>query len=438
MIVRFRMKYSTIDLLYSFVSIVSLFGCIWHLSDVSGIYFAYDTTINVNFEREIMVELPGITICTDVSWTFAKQYADNNTDFLDLLQSTNEESEFEFHDRVWKRLHNLTLSEQLNRATIDSKQFFNSCLIMKPIDFENVVDDDYVQCDQVSPIYQYITYSKKCFSIGLRLNNESVNRFRIDHDTNLRDNGFPLIQIRLNQRYLHDSVLFIHSRTTPFLGFMGGQTNGIHLNNTKYSSYTLSYVKTTTQLLPPPFKTLCRRYETIGYKTLSHCIVSCKANYFVKEFNGWHPDIPANDDYNLNVYYSKIELKENKTLDKFMAERCLNSCSNRQDCHSEYYSMSVIGQFERRQSTQAKNENLHGIYIYLPSGLNTRYEHSPRLHLIEFICYFASVFSLWFGLSIIAISKALINTVHTYRKRREDEMSKKNDLIIDQINLESF
>lgn len=95
MIVRFRMKYSTIDLLYSFVSIVSLFGCIWHLSDVSGIYFAYDTTINVNFEREIMVELPGITICTDVSWTFAKQYADNNTDFLDLLQSTNEESEFE-------------------------------------------------------------------------------------------------------------------------------------------------------------------------------------------------------------------------------------------------------------------------------------------------------------------------------------------------------
>ncbi|OTF72043.1 hypothetical protein BLA29_015443, partial [Euroglyphus maynei] len=32
--------------------------------------------------------------------------------------------------------------------------------------------------------------------------------------------------------------------------------------------------------------------------------------------------------------------------------------------------------------------------IYLPSGLNTHYKHSPRLEWIEFICYYASVISL--------------------------------------------
>lgn len=98
-----------------------------------------------------------------------------------------------------------------------------------------------------------------------------------------------------------------------------------------------------------------------------------------------------------------------------MAEKCLNVCSKMKDCVSEYYSMSVIGQFERTHHL-SQYDQFHGIYIYLPSGLNTRYIHSPRLHLIEYICYFGSVFSLWFGFSIIALSRALIGAIYQYNK----------------------
>ena len=145
-------------------------------------------------------------------------------------------------------------------------------------------------------------------------------------------------------------------------------------------------------------------------------MVSFQANYFLEKFSGWHPDIPANNEYNLNVTYADLTSRENKTLDKLMAEQCRQICSKQQDCQSEYYSISITGQFERSDEF-AQYKDHHGIYIYLPAGLNTRYSHSPRLHLIEYICYFASVFSLWFGFSIITISKVLIRAYHYYKER---------------------
>lgn len=312
-------------------------------------------------------------------------------------------------------LHQLTLYEQLFKATYRYSDVFNSCLTMKPLAYENDPNElnDYIRCERISPIREYITYSKKCFFISSQLLFEPTDRYLVDHDITLRDNGFPLYQIKLNNQFLDQTVMFIQSRSTPFLGFIGGQSNGIHLNNSKYDSFTFSYVKTSTQLLEPPYRTMCRDYNEIGYKTLSHCIVSCKANYFIAEFNGWHADIPANGEYRLQVQYAPIRLKENKTLDKLMADRCGLACSKMEDCYREYYELNTIGQFERTDEQQ-----MLGIYIYLPNGMNTKYFHSPRLHLIEYICYFASVFSLWFGFSIIAISKALIKAYRYYSCRR--------------------
>lgn len=264
------MKFFEIDVFYSIVSIISLSGCLLHLTDVSSIYFSYETNVNVDFERENMVEIPGVTICTNSTFTLSNEFIDKNYPNLTSLYNDHP-AKYYFRGKLLK---NLTLNEQLNIATVDYKQIFNSCMIMKPLAFES--SEDYIECDEVAPIRQFITYYKKCYSIALQLNNEPSERYIVDHDTTLRDNGFPLFKIILNNEYLDEIVVFIHSRTTPFLGFMGGQTNGVHFNNTKYSSYTLSYVKTTSKLLPPPFKTMCRDYNTIGYKTLSHCILSCK------------------------------------------------------------------------------------------------------------------------------------------------------------------
>lgn len=180
-------------------------------------------------------------------------------------------------------LRKLLLYEQLYEATLGYRDIFNSCLIMKPIAFEAEKSEDYIECDRISPIHEYLTYSKKCFLIASQLSGEDPKHFLVDHDTTLRDNGFPLFQILLNNEHLHLLVVFMQSRTVPFLGFMGGQTNGIHLNNSKYQSYTFSYSKTISELLKAPYQTMCRDYSEIGFKSLAHCIVSCKVRRLSKK-----------------------------------------------------------------------------------------------------------------------------------------------------------
>ena len=63
-----------IESLHSLIFLISLVGCLLQLTDVSSIYFAYDTTVNVNFENEIVVQIPGITICTNLSLTVNEDY----------------------------------------------------------------------------------------------------------------------------------------------------------------------------------------------------------------------------------------------------------------------------------------------------------------------------------------------------------------------------
>lgn len=58
----------------TFVAIVSLFGCIWQSVDISNIYFSYDTNVNVRFEHEVPVQVPGVTICANVRPMIREDY----------------------------------------------------------------------------------------------------------------------------------------------------------------------------------------------------------------------------------------------------------------------------------------------------------------------------------------------------------------------------
>lgn len=56
------------------IGLISFIGCVWHVSDVSGIYFSYETDVNVYFERETMVQIPGVTLCMNSSLLVREDY----------------------------------------------------------------------------------------------------------------------------------------------------------------------------------------------------------------------------------------------------------------------------------------------------------------------------------------------------------------------------
>ncbi|XP_046912658.2 uncharacterized protein LOC124493606 [Dermatophagoides farinae] len=399
-------RINSIDILYAIGSLLAVLGCVWQLIDVSRIYFAYDTNVNVMFERETAVEIPGVTICMDLFKVANEEYLEEHysKQLKQFAEYEEKEDKYGAYEKLFK---NLTLYEILNNATHSSETVFNECRVIKPIAFEDQQKDDYINCTLISSIHESINDARKCFSIGLQLKNESDDLFHIDHDITIRDNGFPLYEIGLFNKYIDSPMIFMHSRMIPFLGFIGGQTNGYRVNNTKSSFQLFNYVKTISDLLEPPFKSNCRHYEEIGYKSLMHCMNHCKSDFFIHNYGGQHGDVPTDNSYNLHLYFAPSNYKEDKNLDKIMSKKCLTTCSKRQECHSEFYTISMMDDIERKPL-----QNLYEFDVYFSTTANTHYKHQPRMEFVEFICFYASTISLWFGFSIVAFSRSVVHLIH--------------------------
>ena len=95
------MKFLDVEILLirAIVCVISLSGCIWHLSDISNIYFSYETDVSVNFEREVMVQIPGVTICINSSLAVREDY------FIKKQLQVKNSSQFEvkrLNVRIWR------------------------------------------------------------------------------------------------------------------------------------------------------------------------------------------------------------------------------------------------------------------------------------------------------------------------------------------------
>ena len=127
-------------------------------------------------------------------------------------------------------------------------------------------------------------------------------------------------------------------------------------------------------------------------------------------------DIPFNTEHDPNITFASEEWRYNKTSDRVISDKCLSVCDK--NCFNEYFTPNVIARWAR----DVVDENLDEILIYMPTGLKTQYIHSPRLHLIEYICYTASVLSLWFGFSMTTLLKVLIAIYNSYKNKRRSKI----------------
>jgi hypothetical protein len=172
---------------------------------------------------------------------------------------------------------------------------------------------------------------------------------------------------------------------------------------------------TKVQLLPKPYKTSCVNYNQFGYRSRSECILKCRINYFRDLYKGWPGNYLTNqltDEYMINV----IEiLKKNESLDLALGKSCRNSCGINKDCYKEYFTIKAyidVNEF-------GPNSTVLRYQPHLPTLMST---HSPNIRVEKFICFIASIVSLWFGFSIMMlsnvfslVSKMFIKVVNKYR-----------------------
>jgi hypothetical protein len=172
----------------------------------------------------------------------------------------------------------------------------------------------------------------------------------------------------------------------------GYEWNATPINLTNW--YAISYSLDTYRLLPKPYPTDCIDYH-IRTESLSRkdCIRKCliresidKCNAISNDAQIYEWEIKSPD-----VKYSDHNCSKNLSLNN----KCNNFCRHK-DCVKTFYKPYVITSF----ANYTKDAE---ILISLPMEPKRIYCYYPKIETIEFLCYLASILSLWFGFSFLSV-----------------------------------
>lgn len=164
--------------------------------------------------------------------------------------------------------------------------------------------------------------------------------------------------------------------------------------------YQVTFDLKTFHLLKHPYQDNCKDYSaTTEFLSHKNCIRVCKVRQMLSECGHLSHKV---DLFRGEKIESEIEVRfassveEEKCVDKLdLRQECRRMCPN-VDCLKYYYKPVMI-------SAKEDTHDWVDIDVMIPSEPDTDYYNTPRIPTIEFLCYIASVLSLWFGFSILSL-----------------------------------
>jgi hypothetical protein len=177
---------------YIFVAIC-LSGCLLQIYKISEIYFLYQTTTDVRYDKETNISLPALTICIFklqfIKPEYSSQLFPNKT--VNKLEIFNKLS-------IKKQFEALIPPEDIPK---------NFCFVVKTI---NLNDSSFkVECDVISPVRRTIDYLSYCFTYFSQLKGEKDDNYLIDYDLTTISRHIISLYIPKNITTID---LYIHSR----------------------------------------------------------------------------------------------------------------------------------------------------------------------------------------------------------------------------------
>ncbi len=106
----------------------------------------------------------------------------------------------------------------------------------------------------------------------------------------------------------------------------------------------------------------------------------------------------------------------NETADLKIRKNCKYICGLNNDCFKEIFEFK---QFQIPKFSKIRRESFR-IYIFPPYDSNLLLIHSAKILFEEFLCYIASIFSLWFGFSVfmlIDLTKFVFNNFNLIKAK---------------------
>jgi hypothetical protein len=164
------------------------------------------------------------------------------------------------------------------------------------------------------------------------------------------------------------------------------------------------------QLLEKPYQTNCIDYpskteylsreDCIRRNRLNKSITECKVIAEGINLFKWETGIFMN-----STLDEKCIENINIEIDKYSSQKC-----QQLDCVKNYYKPVLI-------SREIYDKKDIRIDITCPSDPETTYGHKPRIETIEFLCYIASILSLWFDFSFFSLYFLIKNSLKWFDSR---------------------
>ena len=347
--------------------ILCAFGCVYQMYNLNVIYFSYETTTNVRYETQTDTYLPAITVC------YEKRHQIKN-EFLD-----------KFNGNTYKaliHLNNLTIQEQFNSLNDLSKRL-TEC--QKGSKYDNM-RMSWVDCQNISDYTQYIENNFYCFTIFPQLNGESDEKYQVPNWAFIAQ--FVLREPNISRHY-EEVQVYIHSRDSKFYQDNYQRVMLFDLNESyicllKYNEIIIKY-----------------KFEPFGGcfdgQTRDECISECVVNEVIKKSNEYPSHYLTNNRNSSlrfgNSYYSVL----NNTNPE---PKCQQFCDLKSECFKQHFITNPLI-LKHTGSGTVSDGGFFKMFIGLPPFPATIYEISLKMSVEEYLCLMSSVFSLWFGFSIL-------------------------------------
>ena len=369
--------------------ILCAFGCVYQMYNLNVIYFSYETTTNVRYETQTDTYLPAITVCFFKMTQFRDEYFNKIKFNYSSIRGLVKDSEIFNQD--------YTIQNQMSMLEDEPKQLIY-CVCNRNI---NNGQGKYENCTEISNFTRYLDGLGYCFTSFLQMNQESDENYKVNHGNNLNNHPIILLIKKSEISLLNMISIKIHSRKQKVndissLGSFLMNVNDLDNCNLKYTQTVVKYIT----------KNSCN--SDPGSEAKEDCIARCYAKDFIERYQGY----PANHLIDLNV--NPTMFKGYKFIHKFSTEHdnCRKYCETRIDCLNEYYLTSLHMPKEPGNFT-----NSFQILVEFPAHPKTIYEVNLKMTFEEYLCLMSSIFSLWFGFSILMFTdfcRLLFKKINNY------------------------
>jgi hypothetical protein len=97
-----------------------------------------------------------------------------------------------------------------------------------------------------------------------------------------------------------------------------------------------------------------------------------------------------------------------ESMDPELSDKCREFCGENNDCFGEVFELNEI--------RGGGKKGIFTLVFLLPTIPSLLFTHWPKIRFEEFLCFIGSIFSLWFGFSIVMLSDVCLLVVRQVKK----------------------